>query len=242
MSESRNSQEQESLPRHVAIIPDGNRRWAALKGLEPWDGHEAGAKNTERLVREARRLGIRELSLWGSSIENLKKRPVLESKALLDIYGRYLKQLIESEDIVRDRVRLRFIGRWREQFPESLKRMLEDAEEKTAHHDAYFLNFFLAYSGDDEMRLAIRDIADELQPGEAVTDDMIKRHLMTKDMPPVDLLIRTGGEPHLSAGFMMWDIADSQLYFSERHYPDFDESAFREAIEEYAARSRRYGK
>jgi undecaprenyl diphosphate synthase len=242
MSELNDAIGKESLPRHVAIIPDGNRRWAAARGLEPWDGHEAGAKNTERLVREARKLGIRELSLWGSSIENLKKRPVLESKALLDIYGRYLRQLIESEDIMRDRVRLRFIGRWREQFPAALKSLLEDAEKKTAHYDAYFLNFFLAYSGDDEMRLAIRGIADELQPGEVVTDEMIKRHLMTKDMPPVDLLIRTGGEPHLSAGFMMWDLAESQLYFSEQHYPDFDENAFREAIEDYAARSRRYGK
>lgn len=234
--------EKNPVPRHVAIIPDGNRRWAAVRGLEPWDGHEAGAKNTERLVREARKLGIRELSLWGSSIENLKKRPVMESKALLDIYSRYLGQLIGSEDIMRDKVRLRFIGRWREQFPASLRTILEEAEEKTKDHDAYFLNFFLAYSGDDEMRLAIRAIADELRPGEAVTDEMIKSHLMTKDMPPVDFLIRTGGEPHLSAGFMMWDLAESQLFFSEKHYPDFDEAAFREAIEDYRTRGRRHGK
>lgn len=242
MSELNDAIRKESLPRHIVIIPDGNRRWATERGLEPWKGHEAGAENMEELIREARKLGIREMSFWGSSLENLKKRPVMESKALLDIYGRYIERLVGSEDIHKDRVRVRFIGRWEEQFPESLKQSIRRCIEATKEYDSYFLNFFLAYSGDDEMRLAIRDIADELQPGEAVTNEMIKRHLMTKDMPPVDLLIRTGGEPHLSAGFMMWDLAESQLYFSEKYYPDFDENAFREAIEDYAARGRRYGK
>jgi undecaprenyl diphosphate synthase len=114
--------------------------------------------------------------------------------------------------------------------------------EATKNYSQYFLNFFLAYSGDDEMRRAFQKVAALLKPGETVTDAMIKENLMTRELPPVDLLIRTGGEPHLSAGFMMWDIADSQLYFSDKHYPDFDEAAFREAIADYAARSRRFGK
>ncbi len=233
---------QEHLPRHVVIIPDGNRRFATERGWESWKGHEAGAENTEKLIREARRAGIRELSLWGSSLENLKKRPIEESRALLDIYGRYFKRLLESEDIHKDRVKIRCIGHWEEQFPSELKKILSDCIEATKEYDGYFLNFFLAYSGDDEMRLAIGKIAASLGQGEPVTDVLIKRNLMTRDLPPVDLLIRTGGEPHLSAGFMMWDIANAQLFFSEKLFPDFDETDFRSAIAEYSSRERRYGK
>ncbi len=231
-----------SLPRHVVIIPDGNRRWATARGLEPWEGHEEGARNTENLVREARRLGIRELSIWGSSMENLTKRPLLESKALLRIYETYFQKLLNSEDIHKDRAKIRFIGHWEEQFPESLKGILHQCIEATKDYDDYHLNFFLAYSGDDEMLRAIEKIASELAPGEQVTGQMVKAQLMTKDIPPVDLLIRTGGEPHLSAGFMMWDIANTQLYFSEKWYPDFDREAFQAAIEEYGVRERRFGK
>jgi undecaprenyl diphosphate synthase len=229
------------LPRHVVIIPDGNRRWAKERGLDPWKGHEAGAENTELLVREALRLGIRELSFWGSSLENLTKRPVAESRALLSLYEKYFAKLAESEDIHTDQVRIRFIGHWEEQFPESLKQVIYRCIEATKQYDQYFLNFFLAYSGDDDMRIAFAQVSRELAPGEPVTDALIKRNLMTHALPPVDYLIRTGGEPHLSAGFMMWDIANAQLFFSEKLYPDFGAEAFRGAIEEYAERGRRFG-
>jgi len=232
----------EPLPGHVVIIPDGNRRWATSRGLLPWEGHEEGAKNTENLVREARRLGVRELSIWGSSIENLSKRPLAERTALLRIYETYFKKLLSSEDIHTDQVKIRFIGHWEEQFPEGLKKILYECIEATKDYSAYHLNFFLAYSGDDEMRLAIQKIASKLSDGDVVTDAMIKENLMTKDTPAVDLLIRTGGDPHLSAGFMMWDTANTQLYFSEKLYPDFDAESLRAAIENYAERERRFGK
>ncbi len=229
------------LPNHVVIIPDGNRRWAKERELDPWKGHEAGAQNTELLVREARRLGVREISFWGSSLENLTKRPVVESRALLSIYETYFAKLAESEDIHADQARIRFIGHWEEQFPDSLKQVMYRCLEATKQYDRYFLNFFLAYSGDDEMRIAFERVSHAIQSGAQVTDELIKKHLMTKDLPPVDYLIRTGGEPHLSAGFMMWDIANAQLFFSEKLYPDFGPEAFREAIEEYGARGRRFG-
>lgn len=237
-----NTSQIEPLPKHVVIIPDGNRRWATSRGLQPWEGHEEGAKNTEHLVREARRLGVRELSIWGSSIENLSKRPLAERSALLTIYETYFKKLLSSEDIHTDKVKIRFIGHWEEQFPEGLKKILYECLEATKNYDAYHLNFFLAYSGDDEMRIAIQKIAESLPEGGVVTNEMIKENLMTKDTPPVDLLIRSGGDPHLSAGFMMWDTANTQLYFSEKLYPDFDASCLRAAIEDYAARERRFGK
>ena len=230
------------LPRHFVIIPDGNRRWATDRGLEPWEGHEAGAQNTEKLIREAKRLGAKEISFWGSSLENLVKRPVLESKALLRIYETYFKRLLESDAIHKDQVKIRFIGRWEEQFPVSLKKIMHDCILATKNYDKHFLNFFLAYSGDDDMRQAIQKIAQGLPVGDKVTDEMIKKNLMTSDLPPVDLLIRTGGEPHLSAGFMMWDIANTQFYFSPKYYPDFDEASLREALIDYASRSRRFGR
>ncbi len=230
------------LPRHLVIIPDGNRRWASARGLAPWEGHEAGAKNTEALIREAHRLGVEEISFWGSSLENLIKRPVLESKALLRIYETYFKKLLESEDIHKDEVRIRFIGHWEEQFPESLKSVLYACLDATKDYNKRFLNFLLAYSGDDEMRLAFTKVATALKPGEKATDALIKESLMTKDLPPVDLLIRTGGDPHLSAGFMMWDMAYAQLYFSDKLYPDFDEISLQKALFDYSERERRFGK
>lgn len=242
MTELDVNSEKKNLPRHVVIIPDGNRRWAAQRGREPWEGHEAGAQNTEQLIREARSLGITEISFWGSSLENLAKRPALESKELLRIYATYFKKLLASDDIHKDRARIRFIGRWEEQFPAGLKDVLYACRDATKDYDRYFLNFFLAYSGDDDMRGAFQKVAATLRPGDTVTGEMIKGNLMTRELPPVDLLIRTGGEPHLSAGFMMWDIANTQLYFSDKTYPDFDAAAFREAIADYAARGRRFGR
>jgi len=233
--------DKEYLPRHIAIIPDGNRRWAKERGLKAWEGHEAGAKNTEKLIREAKRLGIREITFWGSSIENLVKRPVLESKALLRIYETYFQELLKSGDIHKDEVKIRFIGRWEEQFPASLKKILHECIDATKKYEKHFLNFLLAYSGDDDMKQAIQKIAEKGSNDIQVTDTLIKEHLMTKDLPPVDLLIRTGGEPHLSAGFMMWDIANTQFFFSEQYYPDFNEVSLREALSDYISRGRRFG-
>ena len=231
------------LPHHVVIIPDGNRRWATTRGLKPWEGHEAGAQNTEKLVRKAHAMGIKHVSIWGSSVENLQKRPLQETQALLRIYTNYFSKLCESPDIHSDRARIDFIGHWEEQFPAPLKKILYKCIDSTKDYDQCFLHFFLAYSGDDEMLLTIQKIAAEYANNPSAIDAVtIKQSLMTHDIPPVDLLIRTGGEPHLSAGFMMWDIANSQLYFSEEYYPDFDESAFEAAIEDYQNRGRRFGK
>jgi undecaprenyl diphosphate synthase len=229
-------------PRHVVIIPDGNRRWAQARGQKPWDGHEAGAQNTEKLIRRARALGVRCISFWGSSMDNLKKRPFDETRALLRIYQEYFTKLIGSEDIHRDKARIRFIGRWEEQFPEMLKKVLYRCQEETKDYDRYQLNFFLAYNGDDEMLRAIQSMIRSGVSPEQVTPDLVKHNLLTADLPPVDLLIRTGGEPHLSAGFMMWDVADSQLYFSDLNFPDFNENELEKAIEDYVNRGRRFGK
>lgn len=232
----------DQLPKHVAIIPDGNRRWARLRGLEPWEGHEAGSKNLETLIKTARNLGIRELSFWGSSLDNLKKRPIPEKKALLDIYLRYFGKLSESSDIEEDEVRVRFIGRWREQFPAPLVRLLSDIEEKTQKHSKHFLNFFLAYSGIDDMLGAFREMLSRGLSPKDVDEHMVKSCLMTQDIAPVDFLIRTGKGFHNSSGFLMWEAADSQLFFSEKLFPDFGAEDFHVAIRDFTTRERRFGK
>lgn len=231
-----------NLPEHLAIIPDGNRRWAKARGLEPWDGHEAGAKITESLIRHALKKGIKCLTFWGSSIDNLKKRPLQEKRALLGIYKKYFEKLLENTDIHEHEARINFIGRWEEQFPDSLKKVLYELIEKTKKYEKKMLNFMLAYSGDDEMLGAIAKINDKYGKGVKITAKLLKENLMTADLPAVDYMIRTGGDPHLSAGFMMWDTANAQLYFADEKYPDFNEEKFEEALEEYARRQRRFGK
>ena len=236
------SEKNSNIPHHVAIIPDGNRRWAVAHGMKPWEGHEEGAKTIEKLVRKAFDLGIRQLSFWGSSLENLKKRPLQEKRALLRIYEEYFQKLMESEDIHQNQARINIIGRWEEQFPEKLKTILRDGIEKTKHYKNYALNFFLAYNGDDEMLEAVSQIVKKADQYQKITASVIKENLMTRELAPVDYLIRTGGEPHLSAGFMMWDIANSQLYFSEKLFPDFGAADLEKAIEDYRQRGKRRGK
>jgi len=229
------------IPYHVAIIPDGNRRWARERGLEPWEGHEVGAKNFEKLINHSLEKGIMCLSIWGSSMDNLIKRPMAEKRALLDIYRRYFKRLLDGKEIHENEVMVNIIGRWEEQFPTPLKTLLYEIIEKTKHYKKRMLNFMLAYSGTDDMLQAVRLVADKYDKGSKIDEKAIKENLMTRNMPPVDYLIRTGGEPHNSNGFLMWDAADAQLYFSSDRFPDFDDQKFDEALDEFARRQRRFG-
>ena len=232
----------ENLPNHVAVIPDGNRRWAKERNLKPWEGHQAGAKTLEDLIAFAQNKGIKCLSFWGSSVDNLQKRPLQEKRALLEIYKEYFSKLLDNKEIHKNEVRVNFIGRWREQFPESLKKILQEVIERTKNYKNRSLNFMLAYSGVDEMKEAFEKIQKKYKVGTKITEKIIKENLMTSELPAVDLVVRTGGEPHLSAGFMMWDSADAQLYFSEEKFPDFNEKKFDEALLDYEKRQRRFGK
>lgn len=235
------NKELNSIPGHVAIIPDGNRRWARGKGMKPWEGHEIGAKNFEILIKYSLKKGIKCLTIWGSSLDNLAKRPLEEKKELLEIYKRYFRRLLDGEEIHENEVQVNVIGRWEEQFPESLKSIIYEAIEKTKNYKKKILNFLLAYSGTDEMIQAVQNIQGKYEKGAKITAEIIKENLMTKNIPAVDFLVRTGGEPHNSTGFMMWDLADAQYYFSQELFPDFGEEKYKEALDEYARRQRRFG-
>ncbi len=233
------------MPKHVAIIPDGNRRWARKKGLKPWKGHEKGAQSIEEITRKALDMGIENLTFWGSSQDNLQKRPLTERKALLKIYEEYFQKLIDSEEIYENEARIRLIGRWAQQFPQKLTRILKNGIKKTQRHSKHFLNFLLAYNGDDDMFQAVKSIGQKIKRGEigSVNKTAIKKHLLSAELPDVDLVIRTGvqGDPHNSVGFLMWQTQDSQYYYSDKMLPDFGAEDFETAIKDYVKRARRKG-
>jgi undecaprenyl diphosphate synthase len=232
-----------SIPRHVALIPDGNRRWAKSKGLTTFAGHQKGIQAFEEIAQHAAERGIEHVSLWGLSVDNLTKRSPAEVAGLLKIFREEFAKLTESESIHQQETKIRVLGQWQKKFPLPVKRAIEAAIAATSGYRQHNLNFFLAYNGTDEMLQAVKTLVNEARrvPKVQVTARLLKQHLLTRDLPPVDLLIRTGGEPHLSAGFMMWDIADAQLYFTKALWPEFTTQLFDEALAEYAVRERRFG-
>ena len=234
-----------NIPKHIAIIPDGNRRWAKKRGLNPWDGHYEGAQRFEELVNMAFDSGVESLSFWGSSVDNLTKRPLKEKVALLDIYEKYFQKLISDSRIFKDNIRINIIGKWREQFPSKLKKLLEEGIEKTKKHTKLNLNFLLAYNGDDDIIEAVKNIIkkDNIDKNK-INSGLIADNLMSQIVPTIDLVIRTGVEndPHNSAGFLMWQTQNSQLYFTDLQFPEFTAQEFKIALKDFSNRARRLGK
>lgn len=227
---------------HLAVIPDGNRRWAKNNGLPSFVGHQKGAENFEKLVFKALELKIKYFTFWGTSLDNITKRSESEVNYLYDIFEKQFNRLADDKRIHENKVRVRVIGRWKDLFPEKIKVAIERAIDKTKDYSDYNLIFMMAYNGDDEMIECVNKITSSGIVN--VTNEIIKDHLWTKELPPVDLIIRTGCEddPHISAGFMMWDTAYSQLFFTEEYFPEFGPDSFEKAIIQYSERERRKGK
>ncbi len=232
------------LPKHTVIIPDGNRRWAKKRGFPPFMGHREGAKNTERLLKAALDLGLENFTLWGSSVDNVTKRSPSEVKVLMKIFEIYFKKLAKRKEIHDNEISVDVLGRWEEFFPEATKKAIKAAIDKTKKYKKRRLTFLMAYSGLDEMTQAISKISllKAKDKKIKISGELIKKNLWTKDLPPVDLVIRTGGEPHWSSGMMMWDIANSQFYFTETLYPELSVAEFKKALENYGKTERRMGK
>ncbi len=230
-------------PNHIVIVPDGNRRWARTKGLKPWIGHQHGIKNFKSIFETAFRLEITYFSFWASSQDNIKKRSKQEVKLLLNSFKKEFTNLINNKKIHKYQVKVNIFGDWKKQFPEEVKTPMEQTIKATKNYNKFFLTFFIAYSGIDEMIKAVKKIIKKHSnnPKLEINHQTIKDNLFTKNLPPVDYLIRTGSEPHISSGFMMWDIADCQLYFSDKSWPDFTVDDFKKAIQEYSKRQRRFG-
>ena len=229
----------EAVPAHVAIIMDGNGRWAQLRGLPRSEGHQAGAATVHRLVEDALSLGIRYLTLYTFSTENWS-RPQAEVTALMAL----LFDSIEEELFVKNNVSFRIIGDL-EKLPDNVRERLQQCERNTANNDAMTLVLALSYSSKWEITEAVRSIAQKVKNGEIepddVNDELISSSLTTSFMPDPDLLIRTGKEQRLS-NFLLWQCAYSEFYFTEVLWPDFDKNELCKAVCDYQKRQRRYGK
>ena len=231
------------IPCHVAIIPDGNRRWAKKSMLPPIKGHQRGADILGDILEAAFDLGITHFSFWGESKSNIRKRSRIASKSLEKIFKKSFNDLENEKKIHEWEVKINVFGQWREMLGRETKQAILSATEVTKNYNRRTLNFFIAYNGTEEILHAISKIVKKSKrdPELRVTPELLKNNLFTYDLPPVDLLIRTGGEPHLSMGFMMWDIANVQLYFPDKLWPEFTPGDFKKVIEDYSKRRRRFG-
>lgn len=228
-----------NVPRHIAIIMDGNGRWAAERGKPRSFGHQAGVDTVRRITSECTRLGVRYLTLYTFSTENWN-RPAGEVAALM---GLVLSSL-EDEIFMKNNVRFRVIGDIG-RLPEEVRRKLAETEEHTAGNTAMTMVVALSYSARWEITRAVRNIAGRvaekaLSPDD-IDEDMVSENLVTSFMPDPDLLIRTGGEVRVS-NYLLWQIAYSELYFCDTYWPDFSEDDLHKVIISYQGRQRRFGK
>lgn len=227
-----------NIPQHIAIIMDGNGRWAQLRGLDRSAGHQAGAATVRKLVENALKLGVKYLTLYTFSTENWK-RPATEVAALMAL----LFESIEEEIFVKNNVAFRIIGDM-SMLPDNVRDRLNACVERTSKNDSMTLVLALSYSSKWEIIEAVRSISNKVKAGEMsvedIDDNTISNELTTNFMPDPDLLIRTGKELRLS-NFLLWQAAYSELYFTEVLWPDFDNDELCKAVYEYQQRQRRYG-
>ncbi|HEU4594098.1 MAG TPA: isoprenyl transferase [Pyrinomonadaceae bacterium] len=228
------------LPRHVAIIMDGNGRWAAQRGQQRIAGHRAGVEAVRAAVDTGARLGLGALTLYAFSTENWK-RPRLEVDALMRMLKRYLR--LELDSIDRQNIRFQSIGRTK-MLPESVQRELRRAVERTGANTGMVLSVALNYGGRaeivDSVREAVRRLVAEGRPPEEISEEDIARHLYTRDLPELDLLVRTSGEMRIS-NFLLWQAAYSEIYVTETLWPDFRRTHLLEAVVDFQGRDRRFG-
>ena len=223
------------IPEHIAIIMDGNGRWAKAKGLPRTAGHVEGLTTVKRITEEAAKMGVKYLTLYTFSTENWN-RPQAEVEALMDLVITGL----EEELFTKNNIRLRVIGEW-ERLPENVRRSLGDCMEHTAGNTRMTLTIALSYSSRWELTRAVQDIVKEGLRPEEITEETVSRHLTTSFMPDPDLLIRTGGELRIS-NYLLWQCAYAEFYFTDEYWPDFTADSLHRAVEEYQKRQRRYGK
>ncbi|MEL6346771.1 MAG: isoprenyl transferase [Myxococcota bacterium] len=229
------------IPRHLAIIMDGNGRWAQSQGLQRVDGHEAGADSVREIVRACRELGVEVLTLYSFSTENWR-RPRTEIAALMKLLRRYVFQ--ERREILDNGIQLRAIGQT-ERLPLHVREPLKILIRESRHNKKMILNLALSYGSRAELVNAIQGLAEKVQRGvlrpDQIDEDMVSSALFTGDLPDPDLVIRTSGELRLS-NFLLWQVAYAELYVTDVYWPAFRRPQLEEAFNAYERRQRRYGK
>lgn len=230
----------ENLPEHIAIIMDGNRRWAKAKGMPSGFGHKEGAKTLEKIVRYANKIGIKHITVYAFSTENWK-RAEEEVNTLMGLFQSYLDDYSKRADS--ENIKVKIIGS-REGLSDKMKKSIEQCMERTKNNTGIIFNIALNYGGRDELIKAVQEIAtkvknDEISP-EQIDERIISEHLYTKGQPDPDLMIRTSGEVRLS-NFLPWQLVYSEFVFIDKNWPDFSEEDLNEAIEIYQKRTRKFG-
>lgn len=233
--------DRKNVPQHIAIIMDGNGRWAKARGLERTEGHKKGVQSVRKAVEAAIRAGVNCLTIYAFSTENWL-RPREEVDALMDLMVYAIAQ--ETDDLVKNGVRLQYIGDAK-RLPLKTREALQFCIDKTAHGKKLTLVIALSYSSHWELTEAIRAIVADVKQGvldsDSITEGTVGNYLSTRNMPELDLLIRTGGDVRIS-NFMLWQAAYSELYFTDVFWPDFDEENLYEAILDFQKKERRFGK
>jgi undecaprenyl diphosphate synthase len=231
----------DKLPKHLAIIMDGNGRWAKQKGLLRAFGHENGTKSVRTVVETSAKLGIENLTLYAFSTENWN-RPKLEVDLLMELLINSLKN--ELKTLQENNIRLNSIGNL-DLLPKSAQKKLQEVIENTKSNSRMVLTLALSYGSREELINAVKNISNKVKNNiisvDKIDESIINQHLYTRDLPEVDLLIRTSGE-HRISNFLLWQIAYSELYFTDVLWPDFKEDDLYEAIISYQKRERRFGK
>jgi len=231
----------DNIPKHLAIIMDGNGRWAKQKGFIRTIGHENGSKTVKRIITECSRLGIEYLTLYAFSTENWN-RPKLEVDTLMKVLINSLKK--ELQTMQEGNIKMNAIGNL-EKLPEKAQKQLFDVLDKTKNNTKMTLTLALSYGSREELVNVVKLISEKVKNNiisiDSIDDSIINEHLYTHNIPDVDLLIRTSGE-HRISNFLLWQIAYSELYFTDVLWPDFKEQDLHEAIISYQKRERRFGK
>ena len=227
-------------PRHVAIIMDGNGRWAQERGWKRAVGHAQGTAQVKSIIREADRLGIRILTLYCFSTENWS-RPAEEVSSLMELLKSYL--ISEKQELVDNNIKLQAIGQI-DRIPAAIAEILLDTIQATENNSGMLLNFCISYGGRLDLLQATRSIARKVQSGELspdqISEEVLAAHLLTKSMPDPDLVIRTSGEFRIS-NFLLWQMAYSEFYITDTLWPDFDTKELQLALDEFSKRKRRFG-
>lgn len=230
----------DNIPQHVAIIMDGNGRWAKAKNLPRTMGHKAGVESIRRVIKEADKLGVKYITLYAFSTENWK-RPKDEVNALMKLLVQYLRS--EVSELHRNKVVLRVLGDITA-LADECRKEIEESIELTKNNTGLVLNFAFNYGGRDEIIRAVKNVVDDVQEGkinkENITQELFANYLYTKDSPDPDLIIRPSGEQRLS-NFLLWQCAYSEFWYSNINWPDFSEKDLQQAIYDYQNRDRRFG-
>jgi len=229
------------IPVHIAIVMDGNGRWAEERHQPRLFGHKAGVRSVRTAVETAREIGVQHLTLYAFSTENWKRPPV-EVKGLMSLLDSYLKS--ELKTMLKNDIRLRCLGQ-QDKLPPGVQKTLARGIEATAHCISMTLNLALSYGSRNEIIAAVRTLSDKCLAGELTPADLdeevLSKHLYTAGQPDPDLFIRTGGEQRLS-NFLLWQVSYAELYFTDTKWPDFGRNELLEAVADYGSRQRRFGK